>query len=977
MPRQIDLFPQNLQVNHDPTKQLGFTAAQYNNLQAGIPAALEKAEIVFVNSVLAAIDQVTGWNLLAFAQQVEAGITDTGNFATDFWNYLLGTNTTATNAWNNWTTLLEELGLPDQTATALVSWLQTLLEPNSPLNASNLWGLLPTNVAGSIASTAVNAATPNPLWNPNFEAAISVLPGSGWLWDSTVYYSTSTNMPGSAKVVANSSIEALRSNPVPVQGGQTITLTAQILTSGLVSTGSPIELDVVTYLGNTQVAQVSVASSGAPSGATTSWVNPPSGSVAGVLTGTYTVPNDGSVDSVVVRLAVDAPATAGSVWFGSVSASLSGGLIATIQSDLSSLSSDFTAGNTALATFLQSGLGDITGYTSWSTFITNLESQWNTYITTATSLTSAEFFTIQQLINTLLGISPTTGQMAATNVSNALPGGTNLGTDVQAMVDDVTNLFSGNTSSGNALSQLVSDGEAALRDLLPGVFDNNDGTLTAAPNSGVVDNGDGTLTYSPNPPYYMFDNGDGTISTPASALQNIGTGIGTNNYAVQTAATANQNILDTWIQQYGAPVLNNITTVENDIINFLTNAISGGSAPTSANSAAQSIYDALLGIPHTNIVIPPSPGAGMITWDATYSGTPYNGTVNNFVTINYNHTVATTANYLIVRLGFYSTYTPVGAVTYAGQTMQLLVSQRAADNNTYIQIYGLPNPATGTNQVSVTLYSPLGNAISDVAVESDSYIGVASVDAGATNSGNLSSPSLTVPSASGNDIVQGFSASAVGAGLTSYNQTRRYDSGLLQNVSNNLELIAGDAAGGSSVIFTAAGTPNYWVGAAVNLTPLPSTVIGSVFRAANTSTGTVSAASGSNLFVNGFYNTQVTASTDLTYAPSSFCTVTIEHAGTYSVTISVLLVSTFNNQLLGLNVIQNGTVTKRGHTSFISNGSFSTNYVVAHTFQVYCSAGDTLQPGYYCTTSGSAFTGTADGLSTYFEVSLNNRGIHS
>jgi hypothetical protein len=461
LPRELDLFRKLAQVQNNPLNTIGAGSLAKIIAQPTPNLAEVEAQLIdqAVNNFLTQVDNATGLNLLAWAQELESLFSGSTNLLTsltteitnawnnwvatldnldkatvkDFTDFITAIDSNASNAYANWTTVLEDLGLSQQTATGLVSWLQTLLEPNSPLNASNLWGLIPTKSVGAVAATAVNSTTPNLLTNPDFQAAISLSPGGQWSWDSTVYYTppSGDTAPGAAKVVANGTAQGLRSNPISVSGGQVLALSANILTSGLTYTGTPIELDVITFLGNTQVAVTPVVTSAAPTGATTSWVNPPSGSVAGTLSGNYTVPSSG-VDGVKVRLALDSTATAGSVWFGAVSATLSGGLIASIQNDLSTLQSDSNASNAAFSTFLQSVLSDITGYTSWSTFITAVESAWNTYTTTVSGLASNEIFTIQQLINSLLGISPTTGQMSATNVQSST-GAANLQADINAV----------------------------------------------------------------------------------------------------------------------------------------------------------------------------------------------------------------------------------------------------------------------------------------------------------------------------------------------------------------------------------------------------------------------------------------------------------------------------------------------------------------------------------------------------------------
>jgi len=116
----------------------------------------------------------------------------------------------------------------------------------------------------------------------------------------------------------------------------------------------------------------------------------------------------------------------------------------------------------------------------------------------------------------------------------------------------------------------------------------------------------------------LFGTGVTTIplpGTPVPATQ-IGNVLGGSNLGAD---------LITWATaSYGAPSVAALTVVEQDIANFLSNAISGGSAPTSAGSPV-AFLDNLLGIngiPHTNVAIPPNPGSGTMTHDVGASATP-------------------------------------------------------------------------------------------------------------------------------------------------------------------------------------------------------------------------------------------------------------------------------------------------------------------------------------------------------------------
>jgi hypothetical protein len=72
MPRQIDSTPGNLVVNHNPLTQLSVTADQITQLFSNPVKATVEAIEMWVNEVLAAIDQVTGLDLQALADALES-----------------------------------------------------------------------------------------------------------------------------------------------------------------------------------------------------------------------------------------------------------------------------------------------------------------------------------------------------------------------------------------------------------------------------------------------------------------------------------------------------------------------------------------------------------------------------------------------------------------------------------------------------------------------------------------------------------------------------------------------------------------------------------------------------------------------------------------------------------------------------------------------------------------------------------------
>jgi hypothetical protein len=873
MPRQIDLFPQNLQVANNPNNQISVTSAQIANLNAQIPAALAAAETAFINSVLTAIDQATGLDLAAWATELEGLFTGSTNVLTAF-------TTAATNAWNNWVATLNNL--EQESVASFTSWLQTLLEPNSPLNASNLWGLIPTKSVGAVAATAVNSTTPNLLTNPDFQAAISLSPGGQWTWDSTVYYTppSGDTAPGAAKVVANGTAQGLRSNPISVSGGQVLALSANILTSGLTYTGTPIELDVITFLGNTQVAVTPVVTSAAPTGATTSWVNPPSGSVAGTLTGNFPVPSSG-VDGVKVRLALDSTATAGSVWFGAVSATLSGGLIASIQNDLSTLQSDSNASNAAFSTFLQSVLSDITGYTSWSTFITAVESAWNTYTTTVSGLASNEIFTIQQLINSLLGINTSTGQMSAANVSSSSSGGSSLandwttfwdwltgttsnpaattGTQVQASAvtgaggqanivtalettwDQLVQAFTGGTTTGNSLGQLANAAQSTSSTASNAQMTAQAATMVQAQQATAK-------------PGYMAIDATMDAVFPLSHM----IAAPTYNNVTQTASTMGfiripdniSKLSVAWLGSYTGTLSGLYINVYsmNTSTGVLTNVIAGSNYISSVGNTYQWIYYnlpsalvaapgdvyavemvvtgsgtySLMGLanstfPANTAVYPQALGAlrtGTPTHDAAGAGSfPSGG--GSAASYSWSHTVGSSANAILIE---FITNGTVSSVKVGTAGAPLLGSKTVA-GSVVAYVYQLLNPPTGAQTITVTL-----TAASSFGGNSDSYNGVSSFGTVATNSGSAGVASVSVSSATGQTAVAAIFNDSASA-LTGFNQTSRWNNGDSFGYG-----VFGDAPGASTVSFSAS-APAAWAAIGVSLvgsvSPTPPATISS------------------------------------------------------------------------------------------------------------------------------------------------------
>jgi hypothetical protein len=708
----------------------------------------------------------------------------------------------------NFTTIFEDLGLPTATASSFASWLQTVLTPNSSLNASNLWGLLPTSVGVEVSATSVTSAPAQPLWNPYFEGAISFAPGAGWTWDSTCYYQwpsySYTGTPGSALVTADGGVHAFKSNPIPVSAGQQLAITMPVLAVGLECTGQPIELTAILYLNNTQVAIQSLTSMGVPTGATTGWVDPPSGAVAGQLTDTLTIPNDGSVNRVVLRPVLDSTATGGTVRYGGASVSISGGLIATLQNGLTTLQNDSTASNAANSTFLQAILTAIANNPgNWIAVFAAVAPAYNTWVTTQTGLATNEFATLGQMLNSLFNLNTTTGLFSATSIANVL-GGSNLGADVASVNSTANNGIAWLTRVVNDL-RITSDVFHLTYQV---------GTSTDAP---------GTLGTNGKPTWYSAWNDllelSGVVNdttAPTDAAPTTGTVIQANTAAATTAGTnASMAIASA----------TNATNLAQGTIDGIYQSQNGGS---STGNAVSTVVPSLTAIPASNVIgIAPNTvnfGASGSSITAYNNGTFY----SNPYTTTEQHTPGADDTMVTVAVAFMSgQQANSGSITSVKFGSTLMSPQgpgvwtTAYGNRTaFVQFYNLKIPA-GSSAQTVTAVIACGG-LAAVAIQSVSY-NAATVGTPVSVTGSGTAFSHTgIASATGHRVVQAFvtiqngSSTAAGA-VSAYSQSQRY------NFSDstgtyNFGLVLGDAPGASTVAFTATDAQSvYWASYAMDI----------------------------------------------------------------------------------------------------------------------------------------------------------------
>jgi hypothetical protein len=220
---------------------------------------------------------------------------------------------------------------------------------------------------------------------------------------------------------------------------------------------------------------------------------------------------------------------------------------------------------------------------------------------------------------------------------------------------------------------------------------------------------------------------------------------------------------------------------------------------------------------------------------------------------------------------------------------------------------------------------------------------------------------------------------------TSYNKTQRdilnsFNAAMVGNWTG--AMVVGDTSGALSETFTATNNDAgaYGAGGSIALIGAGTIPIGSTFHSAITSTSAISSAGNAttNLMPTGIFPAPTTSfqTSDFSYSTTNN-TLTVKNAGTYIVTLCYNIPSGFGGgYVLGPVLYKNGSVYRRGTCMPIT----AALQQQCSTFQIYCNANDTLQPGYYTSYnlgSISTWAGEATGTCMYFDVCLSNRDIIS
>lgn len=197
-----------------------------------------------------------------------------------------------------------------------------------------------------------------------------------------------------------------------------------------------------------------------------------------------------------------------------------------------------------------------------------------------------------------------------------------------------------------------------------------------------------------------------------------------------------------------------------------------------------------------------------VTFDAVGVGATTSGN-----SMSWSHTCSGDNRVLLVATDIFRSGSggsaPSGVRTckYAGVDMVSLGVQQYLDGTGWIEVWGLVNPAAGTNQVTWT--HDQAPTLKDWDGGSVSYTGAGSFGSVAIDRGSSASPSVTVACQSSMSRAVGFFQSR--ANFSAPTQTQRY----LDNTSPRL--LIQDVVGAASVTLAATVSANSWAAVAVDV----------------------------------------------------------------------------------------------------------------------------------------------------------------
>ncbi|QFG11638.1 minor tail protein [Mycobacterium phage Guanica15] len=327
------------------------------------------------------------------------------------------------------------VGPPLASLEALAAWVN-----------SQIFGLIDPRRLPQLPLGSIVQESPNLLNNGSFTDAIAIDDATGrWVRDTTTYKSA----PASARATADGTIaELLSIDLIPVKPGQKLDIAGFIRWAGLTASDGSIAIGLMTY-GDAGEQRVLIKAVDGASGTQLTWQQ---------IGGRYVVPETG-VDSVRVRLIVNEGATAGSVWYDELSASLGANLLpkSAVDGLVAELAAAFASAEAAAQQFLdflsnqwQAMLNGIRGGVGGA-----IEDLWNRLL----HLTPDGLFDASQLVNVdnMPQLPP--------QVVKGIEGIEDIGESIQQAIDYLWSGFRRQTGQGKTFSALAQAAQETSNDI--------------------------------------------------------------------------------------------------------------------------------------------------------------------------------------------------------------------------------------------------------------------------------------------------------------------------------------------------------------------------------------------------------------------------------------------------------------------------------------------------------------------------------
>ena len=345
---------------------------------------------------------------------------------------------------------------------ALTSMVNGLLSALSPLNALNLFNIVPPTLLGQLDISHIGSAITNLLTDPNFLDASAFSGDDTWLQDLTGGFGGL----GSVSTTADGTTKELLGNLIPVSQDQVLPISGKVKWDNLIGTGTPVGIGITGYLNGSATVQATVAMHDT-NPTTTDWVS---------LLGNYTVP--ANVDSLRTRLIVSPNATAGTVSFSSMSVTKVGPLLQRLISgtdagtllpdDITNLFGGILTNAQGLLTKVEQSAHDALLNALGSTNLSVIESNIASYLTPASPLNGSNInsgniidevipgltMTMDNLVTSLLNIGGS--GFDHSDVANALRHQSFVDTDTSARLAQLENVFTGGVSDGDDFERISS-----------------------------------------------------------------------------------------------------------------------------------------------------------------------------------------------------------------------------------------------------------------------------------------------------------------------------------------------------------------------------------------------------------------------------------------------------------------------------------------------------------------------------------------